>query len=484
MDTASDSVAYPPHPTVDRASLPPGPPEWPVVGQAFRYLFDPVGLIREAAGYGDLVTLSTKGALVFLVNHPELVRELFISNHQNVGRGRLTQTLQYLLGNGLVTADGPFHLRQRRLMQPHFGHSRISEYAKVMVDFSLRHEEKWKDGARVDLAEEMSELTLHIVVRTLFGLELSDTVRRIGQAFEISNGYVRTRDNQPPALRQLFHRLPFPLTRRFNRALAYLDNTVYGLIAQRRQSGLEGSDLLSLLLNARDEQVGDPDAAAMTDQQLRDEVITLFAAGHETTAVALTWTWYLLATHPDVQARFHAELDEILGGRRPGPNDLPRLPYTERVLTESMRLYPPIWSTGRMTFQPITLGGWQIPAGALLVAPQLILHGDPRWFDDPLQFRPDRWTPEFKEQLPRFAFYPFGGGPRLCIGEGFAWMEAMIVLATLGQRWTMHHDPEHRIELVPMVSLRPRGGMPTFLERRSSDIVGGTVASPTRHQNR
>ena len=248
--------------------------------------------------------------------------------------------------------------------------------------------------------------------------------------------------------------------------MAYLDETTYGLIEERRRSGLEGNDLLSMLLNVRDEEADNPADAVMTDQQVRDEAITLFAAGHETTAVALTWTWYLLATHPDMQARFHAELDDVLGSRPPTLDDLPKLAFTERVLTESMRLYPPIWSTGRMTFEPITLGGYHIPAGAALVAPQLIIQRDPRWYDDPLEFCPDRWTPEFRERLPRFAYYPFGGGPRLCIGEGFAWMEAMLVLATLGQKWAMRHDPGHRIELVPLVSLRPKGGMPMFLERR------------------
>ena len=461
------TVAYPPKPVVDRAALPPGPSEWPVVGQSFQYLFNLLPFLGESAAYGDLVTLSVKPALVYLVNHPDLVQELFVANHRSVGRGRVTETLQYLMGFGLVTADGPLHLRQRRLMQPQFHHRRIAGYAEIMTDFAQQHQDDWQEGTRVDLAWEMSELTLHIVVKTLFDLELADTVRRIGAAFELSNDYIKARDNQPPALRRLSHRLPLPFTRRFKRGLAYLDETVYDLIEQRRRSGLEGNDLLSLLLNVRDEEADNPDDAVMTDLQVRDEVITLFAAGHETTAVALTWTWYLLATHPDVQARFHAELDDVLGGRPPTPDDLPKLNFTGRVLTESMRLYPPIWSTGRMTFEPITLGGYQIPAGAALIAPQLIIHRDPRWFDDPLEFRPDRWTEEFKEKLHRFAYYPFGGGPRLCIGEGFAWMEAILVLATLGQQWSMRSDPSHSIVLQPLVSLRPKGGMPMFLERRS-----------------
>lgn len=463
----TSTKAYPPNPVVDRSDLPPGPPEWPIVGQSFRYMTDVIGLMRETAGYGDLTTMSTKPALVYLVNHPDLIQELFVNNHQSVGRGRTTATLRYLLGNGLVTSDDPLHLRQRRLMQPQFHHRRIAGYAEIMTDFSRRHEARWQDGARVDMAREMGELTLHIVVKTLFGLEIPDTVRRIGQAFEAGNEYIKAQDNRPQGLRPLVHRLPFPATIRFRRGLAYLDETVYDLIDQRRRSGLEGDDLLSLLLNVRDEEAANPEDAVMTDVQLRDEVITLFAAGHETTAVALTWTWFLLATHPDIQARFHAELDDALGRRDPTLEDLSNLPFTERILTESMRLYPPIWSTSRMAFQPFTLGDWHISAGAILVAPQLIVHRDPRWFDDPLEFRPDRWTPEFRAGLHRFAYYPFGGGPRLCIGEGFAWMEAMLLLATMGQRWTMRHDPTHEVRLQPLVSLRPKGGMPLFLERRN-----------------
>ena len=470
----------PPMPVVDRAALPPGPSELPIIGQALRYVTNPLGLLREAAQYGDLSTVSVRPLLLYLVNHPDLIRELYVTNHQSVGRGRLTGTYRYLMGNGLVTADGPVHLRQRRLMQPQFHHSRISGFAEVMTDFTRRHEETWRDVQRVDIAQEMNELTLRIVVKTLFGLELPDAIRRIGEAFEVSNDYITARGNQPLSVRNLLHRLPVPLTRRFKRGLAYLDETVYGLIEQRRQSGLDGDDLLSLLLSVRDEEADNSEDAVMTDLQVRDEAITLFAAGHETTAVALTWTWYLLATHPEIQRRFQVELDDALGGRTPTPDDLSNLPFTGQVLTESMRLYPPIWSTGRMTFQPITLGGWEIPAGAALVAPQLIVQRDPRWFDDPLEFRPDRWTPEFRENLPRFAYYPFGGGPRLCIGEGFAWMEAMLVLATLGQRWTMRHDPRHNVELMPLVSLRPRGGMPMYLERRQGVAASAERMQPAR----
>ena len=263
---ATPTVAYPPRPVVDRASLPPGPPELPVVGQSFRYIKDAVGLMRETASYGDLATLSVKPALAYLVSHPDLVQELFVTNHQSVGRGWLTATMRYLLGNGLVTSDGPLHLRQRRLMQPQFNHRRIGGYAEIMTDFGRRHEGRWRDGARVDMANEMSELTLHIVVKTLFGLDLPDAVRRIGQAFELGNEYITARSNMPLSLRKALHRLPVPFTTRFRNGLAYLDETVYGLIAQRRESGLEGDDLLSLLLNVRDEEADNPEDAVMTDE--------------------------------------------------------------------------------------------------------------------------------------------------------------------------------------------------------------------------
>ena len=466
-------VVYPPQPSVDRRSLPPGPPEPPVIGQSLRYIRDPVGIMRQSAAYGDLVTMSVKPALVYLLNHPDLIREVFVTNHQRVGRGRNAESLKYLMGEGLVTSDGPLHLRQRRLMQPQFHQRRIAGYGDIMTDYALRHSQRWQNGARLDIAAEMSELTLHIVVKTLFGLDFppdradaDDSVRRIGDAFALSNDYITARGNQPPSLRALLHRLPMPFTRRFKRSLAFLDATVYALIHRRRQSGVDGSDLLSLLLQARDDDADNPEDAVMTDTQLRDEVITLFAAGHETTAVALAWTWYLLATHPDIQSRLHHELDHALAGRPPTLADLPSLPFTERIITESMRLYPPIWTTGRMAFHPFALAGYEIPAGAILVAPQLVIQRDPRWFDAPLAFRPDRWTPEFRANLPRFAYYPFGGGPRVCIGEGFAWMEARLLLATLAQRWTVRYDARHEIELQPLVSLRPKGGMPVFLERR------------------
>lgn len=471
----SASAAYPPQPRVSRDRLPPGPPELPVVGQAFRYLRDPIGFMTEAAAYGDLTTLSVKPALLYLVTHPDLIRDIMVTHHQRVGRGPNTEVLKWVMGDSLVTADGPDHLQQRRMMQPQFHRSRVDGYGAVMQQYAVNHRAGWNDGQRVDMAREMGDLTLRIVVKTLFGLELPSDSRRIGDTFEFTNNYLVTRVNQPPRLRHLLHRLPLPYSRRFRRERARLDAIIYNLIAERRRESGDGGngdadgndDLLSLLLAARfEDDAGQIDR--LTDRQVRDQTSTLFAAGHETTAVSLAWTWYLLSINPEIQARFHQELDAVLGRRPPTLDDLPNLPLTDRILTESLRLYPSIWFWSRMALQPFMLGGYDIPAGAVLAAPQLIVQRDARWFDDPLAFRPDRWTPEFRSGLPRYAYYPFGGGPRQCIGEGFARMESKLILAAIGQQWTVRHDPRHRIKMLPLISLRPKGGMPMYLERRRS----------------
>ena len=463
--TSSD---YPPNPTVDRSQLPPGPPEWPILGQAWRYLHDLVGLMQEAATYGDPVTMSARPALVYMVNHPDLIQELFVTQHRRVGRGRSIDALKYLLGEGLITSEGAFHLRQRRLIQPHFHHRRIATYAETMIHYTQRHQQLWTDGMEADLAEEMRDLTLHIVVKTLFNLDLPSDVTRIGRAFDFCNHYLAVRKSQVLPVRRLCHQLPLPFTRRFRQELAFLDKTVADLITQRRLADREGDDLLSLLVRTTDDEAENSDELAMTDRQVRDETITLFAAGHETTAVALTWTFYLLATHPEWQTRWYAELDEVLGNRTVALSDLQHLTLTDQILTESMRLYPPVWSTGRMAFEPFELAGFSIPAGALLAAPPFIMHRDPRWFEEPLAFCPDRWTPEFRQALPPYTYFPFGGGPRRCIGDSFAWMEAQMVLATLGQTWHMHHVPRYPVEAEMLVTMRPKKGMPMVLKRRRS----------------
>jgi len=422
--------------------------------------------MREAARYGDLATMSIKPWLVYLVNHPELIQEVLITNHQRVGRWRNVEAMRYLMGDGLVTSDDPIHLRQRRLMQPVFRQQIIESYAQIMIGYAEERSQSWADGSRVDIEREMRDLTLYIVAKTMFGIDLLDEVRRIGAAFELSNTYMSTRFNQYEKMRALYHSLPLPLTIRFKRHLAYLDRVVGGLISQRRSSPEQSFDLLSALLEIKDDEATTPDNQQMAEQQVRDEIMTMFAVGHETVTVALTWTWYLLSKHTQVQAQLHAELDDVLAGQSPTLEDLPNLIFTEKIFREAMRLYPPIWRMGRVAVESFELAGYEIPVGAMICLPTTIVHRDPRFFDNPTKFDPERWTPEFRDDLHRFAYFPFGGGPRLCIGEGFAWMEAKIILATLAQQWSVRHDPTHKVGFLPLISLRSRNGMPIILSRR------------------
>ena len=452
--------------SVGQVELPPGPRERPIIGQTVRYFREPIELMQEAATYGDLVTMSVRPWLVYLVNHPDLVKDVLVTNYSSLGRWRNVEAFKYLMGEGLVTSDDPLHLRQRRMMQPQFHRRMIEGYSTIMAQYSARHSDGWRDGTEVDMAQEMRELTLNIVVKTLFSIDLPEDVQRIGAAFELSNKYISVRFNQFERVRALLHSLPLPLTWSFKRKLSYLDGLVYDLIEQRRASDDQYGDLLSLMIDAEDDGQAGADGSHMTDRQVRDETVTMFAVGHETVTTALTWTWYLLSTHPELQRRFHAELDDVLEGRPPSLGDLPDLKFTEQIITESMRLYPPIWRTGRLALEPFELRGYTIPKGAVLCIAPIITHRDPRWFDRPDEFLPDRWTPEFREEMHRYAYFPFGGGPRVCIGEGFAWMEAKLVMATLGQRWRVHHERKRETALMPLVSLRPRHGMPLRLELR------------------
>ena len=455
----------PPKPSIQRADLPPGPPEMPIIGQAFRLRNDFVGLIRDAATYGDLSTVSVNPILIYLVNHPELNREVLVTSHLKTGRGATAfETVRWMMGDGLTASAGGLHLKQRRLIQPRFHHRYIEKYAEAMTEMSSRKSQQWRDGAMVDMEQEMRGLTLQIVAKALFDIETRDVVRRVGESFAETEGYIYRRLTQPVSLRRLLHNLPLPSTRRFKAARAYLDELIYGLIKERRQSGAEGEDLLCLLMQARYEDAESEEDSRMSDELVRDEAVSLYIAGHDTTATTLTYALYLLSQYPEVEKRFHAELDDVLGDRDATLDDLPHLPLTDKVITETLRLYPPFWLLGRMVFEPIELGGYHIPPGVSVVASPLVTQRDPRWFDNPLEFRPERWTSEFRSELPRFAYFPFGGGPHQCIGEGFAWMEAKIALATLCRRWRATTRAE--AEIMPRTTLKVKGGLPMTLERR------------------
>ncbi|MEJ7809508.1 MAG: cytochrome P450 [Gemmatimonadaceae bacterium] len=446
------------------APLPPGPRRrFP--GQLMYMLNrDRLTFLRELATYGDVAHVKLGPQQLFLLGHPDLVKEVLVTQNRNFTKGRGLERAKRLLGEGLLTSEGDFHLRQRRLAQPAFHRERVAGYAQVMAAYAHRTQARWQDGATLDAAEEMMGLTLAIAGKTLFDADVE------GEAGEIGEALTAALELFSLALfpfAEVMDKLPLPWTRRFNRARARLDATIYRIIASRRASGEDRGDLLSMLLLAQDTE---GDGGRMTDEQLRDEVMTILLAGHETTANALAWTWYLLSRHPEAEAALHAEVDAVLLGadgapRLPTMADLPRLPYARAVFAESLRLYPPAWVVGYRAIGDCEIGGYHVPARSLCVMSQFIIQRDPRWFPDPERFDPGRWTTEHAER-PRFAYFPFGGGPRQCIGEQFAWAEGILALATIAREWSLHVAPGHDVTPNPVFTLRPKDGVPVTVHRR------------------
>ena len=418
-------------------------------------------LMRLAREYGDLPHFRLVAHPAYLLNHPDLVREVLVTQQSKFVKSLALQRARILLGQGLLTSEGELHRRQRRLVQPAFHRERLNGYAQTMTECAARACSRWRDGATMDVSNEMMRLTLDIVARTLFSADVESEAPEIGEALTAVLKMFRLL--MLPFAEHL-EKLPIPPVRRFEKARARLDATIYGLVEERRRSGRDTGDLLSMLLLAQDEEGG----GGMSDSQVRDEALTLFLAGHETTANALTWTWYLLSQNPGCDERLHRELDSVLGGRVPTAGDLPALPYAEMVFTEAMRLYPPAWAIGRMAKEDCELGGVKIPAGSICLASPYVMHRDPRWFPDPERFDPERWTTEAREKRPKFSYFPFGGGTRVCIGERFAWMEGVLVLATIAQRWTLRLDPDQKIDVLPLITLRTRYGMRMLLKGRQS----------------
>jgi cytochrome P450 len=357
-----------------------------------------------------------------------------------------------LLGDGLFLSEGDTWLRQRRLVQPAFHRQRVAGYGDVMTTFAGRHVADWKDGDGIEVHAEMMALTQAIVGKTLFDADVSGDAHEAGQAAKVlaEDFGVRLR-----SFRLIPYWVPTPGNLRSRRAIRRLDRLIHRIIAERRASAEDRGDLLSILLHAQDAD----DGSRMTGQQVRDEVMTMFLAGHETTAVALSWTWYLLAQHPDAEARLAAELREVLGGRAPAVADLPRLKYAGMVVTEAMRLYPPAYAIGRQAARATEIAGHAIAPGDIFIAPTWVVHRDRRWFEEPEAFRPDRWASDLAQRLPRFAYFPFGGGPRQCIGNGFAQMEAALILAAIAQRFRLSLVPGQRITPTPYITLRPEPGI-------------------------
>jgi cytochrome P450 len=424
---------------------PPGPDGWPVVGVFFDYVREPFEFAtRVARDYGPLAYYPSLFTDFYQVNDPDLVEEVLVHQNQKFIKGSLfQQTLRPVVGDGLLTAEGEQWRRQRHMVNPAFHPDRIREYADVMVGDTRAMLDDWHDGETLDVHEAMMELTLDIVAKTLFGVDVGDRAEGVGEAM----GIVMMRAESPlSGIIPLS--VPTPSNRRFERAVETIAGLVDDIVDERRAN--PGDDVLSALLAARDE-----DGEAMSDELVRDEVRTLLLAGHETTALALTFTLFVLAQHPDVEERLLAELDEVLDGRPATRADADDLVYTERIVKESMRLYPPVHGILREAAEEVEIGGYTIPEGATISLNQWTLHRDSRFYADPMAFQPDRWTDEFEQSLPRFAYFPFAGGPRRCIGDRFAMLEATLVLATLYQGAHFELVSEPKLSLAASITSRP-----------------------------
>jgi cytochrome P450 len=414
---------------------------------------------RCAQDYGDVVALRFVTRRVYVVNHPDLVEEVLVTHSRQYRKHFGLRLNPYVFGNGLLTSEGDFWLRQRRLIQPAFARQRLAAFAPEMVAAGERLLARWAPGQAVDIEKEMMRLTMDITARTLFGADASADAEVVSASITVlQETFARLFTRPLPPMLWL----PTPGTLRMWRALRRLDAIIYRFIAQRRGTPEDRNDLLSLLLHARD----DVDGTGMTDKQVRDEAMTLFLAGHETTALALSWIWYLLAQHPEEEARLVEEWRQVLGGRNPTPEDVQRLRRTECVVQEGMRLYPPAAAFGREALADMTLAGYRVPRGTTIVMCPWLLHRDPRWWQEPEAFHPQRWAQGQPPRTPKYAYIPFGGGPRLCIGNSFALMEAVLLLATIGQRYRFTIAPGHRVEPFFTFTLRLKNGLPTTLQAR------------------
>ena len=438
-----------------------GPRGHALLGNLREFSRDQLGFYaRCAREYGDVVPVRLGPFPGLLIYHPDAIEEVLVVRNRDFIKSRGVRLMRGFLGDGLFTAEGDLWLRQRRLMQPAFHRQRVAAYGETMAAYAARQAADWHDGAVLDIHEEMMAVTRAIVAKTLFNADVSEEARAIGDASEIVMEYFGKRFGSLLALLPLW--LPTPANLRLRRAVRRLDEVVYRMIADRRRSPEDRGDLLSILLEAQDAD----DGSRMSDRQVRDEAMTLFLAGHETTAVALSWTWFLLAQHPEVDARLADELRAALGGRPPAVTDLPALRYAEMVVMESMRLYPPAYGIGREAARSTEVAGHPVPAGGIVIMPTWVVQRDARWFDEPEAFRPERWAHDAMRRLPRFAYFPFGGGPRQCIGNTFATMEATLVLAAIAQRFRLALMPGQRVTPTPYVTLRPEPGIRVRLEDR------------------
>lgn len=444
-------------------NLPPGSSGAPIVGSLPDLQRDPLNfLLNLRREYGDVVRFRLGHRVVYLVSHPDDIKHVLQENHRNYQKSKGYERLESFLGQGLLTSDGEVWRKDRKLMQPAFHRERIGAFSTIMTDATEAMLKRWQTvtgGEVIDVHNEMMHLTLTIVSRTLFTTDISDEASDVGQALTIVLRYASDRISSIFAIPENF---PTEANYRYQEALNTLNRVVYQLINERRQSGEDTGDLLSMLVFARDQETGD----SMSEQQLRNEVMTIFLAGHETTANALSWTWYLLSKHPEVERRLYAEVQEVLGDRVPTLMDLKNLKYTSMVVNEAMRLYPPAWEIGRESLSADKLSNYDLPPQSTVLLSSYVTHRHPGLWENPEGFDPERFTPERSTDRLQYAYFPFGGGPRTCIGNNFALMEAQLIVAAIAQKYRLELVPGHVVAPEPVITLRPRHGILMHLRPR------------------
>jgi cytochrome P450 len=434
----------------------PSPREIPFIGSVHRRFRSPLNFFEELRrDFGDAARFSLFNEKFILFSDPALINEVLVTKQNSFRKGKALEGARVFLGNSLLVSEGEEHTRQRRLIQPAFHRGRIAGYARVMAERAA----EWAAGRRaseeIDLAVEMNRLTLAVVGATLFGSEVEAEAHEIAESLTV---IIENFNRMLLPFWRLLRRLPTTANRRLHEAHRRLDETIYRLISQRRREGRDHGDLLSMLLAAED---AENPQKRLTDTEVRDQAMTLFIAGHETTANALAWTWHLLAGHEEVRAKMKAEIEAVLGAERlPGLDDTARLPYTTAVLSESMRLFPPVWVVGRRALEDVTIGNYEVPRRTIVITSQYIVHRDERFWPNATEFRPERWLDEAAQAArPKFAYFPFGGGGRICIGDAFAWTEGVILLAVMARRWRFEPVPGHVADINPTVTLRPKFGL-------------------------
>ncbi|MCS6874307.1 MAG: cytochrome P450 [Pyrinomonadaceae bacterium] len=425
-----------------------------------KFTNNPLGFLSEISRVGDVVKFRIGTQDIIFLNHPDFIKDVLVTNAHKFIKGRVLQKAKKVLNEGLLTSEGEIHLKHRKMIQPAFHRQRIAEYSKIMTECAAEWVEKRFDGEILEIDKQMNRLTLKIVAKALFSADVDDEADEVGKAL---TSLVEMFKYALLPFSEILEKLPLPQVKKMKRARETLDEVIYKIIKERRQGGHRKDDLLSILLQTQDEE----DSTKLTDQQIRDEALTLFLAGHETTANALTFTWYLLSQNADKEEKLHQELQEVLKGRKPSFDDYNKLKYTEAVFAEAMRLYPPAWALGRLAVESHEINGYQIPKGSLVLVSTFITHRDSRFWEMADEFLPERWEKlSIREVSSRFIYFPFGGGVRRCIGENFAWTEAVMLISTIAQSCRFRTIDPEALRLNPLITLRPKNAVKMKVEKR------------------